>query len=140
MPNIYMLPAPGIPPLGPGWQPARGPLGRLRDATLRGLSARIWRRGVPPINRARGELGLPPLTTFWSQHDRADAVFVLTSRAFDFEAERLPDNVHYLGPVLVFGVVGLVMFMVWVIGTGVVMVRGRHADSTAVNDRPAAAA
>ena len=27
--TIYVLPAPGLPPLGPGWKPARGPLGRV---------------------------------------------------------------------------------------------------------------
>ncbi len=100
IPNIYMRSAPGIPPLGPGWMPARGPLGKMRDGIMRALSERIWKKGLPPINAARADLGLAPLSSFWSQYDRADAAFVLTSRAFDFEAERLPENVRYLGPVL----------------------------------------
>jgi len=100
VPNIYMCPAPGIPPIGPGWQPARGALGRMRDAVMRGLSNRIWKKGLPAINQARRDHGLRPVDSIWSIYDCADAVLVLTSRAFDFEADRLPPNVRYVGPVL----------------------------------------
>lgn len=100
VPNIYVRPAPGIPPMGPGFLPARGPLGRLRDAVLRGLSNQLWTKGLPAVNRARTGLGLAPLLTFWDQYDRANAVYVLTSQAFDFPAKELPRNVRYVGPLL----------------------------------------
>jgi UDP:flavonoid glycosyltransferase YjiC (YdhE family) len=100
VPNIYLRPTPGIPPLGPGFMPARGPLGRLRDAIMRALGDRLWKKGLPPVNRARAELGLAPLEEIWAQYDRAEKVLVMTARAFDFEARSLPKNVEYVGPVL----------------------------------------
>jgi UDP:flavonoid glycosyltransferase YjiC (YdhE family) len=97
VPNIYLNPAPGIPPIGLGLQPARGPLGHLRDALLAAVSNQLWKRGLPAINSARKGLGLPPVTSIWRQYDLLDSVFVLTSPSFDFKARRLPANVHYVG-------------------------------------------
>jgi hypothetical protein len=57
MPNIWMIPTPGIPPLGPGFLPPRSPLGRARDAMIR--------RGPPP---SAGHRPSPPTTrapSFW---------------------------------------------------------------------------
>ncbi|HEX2574696.1 MAG TPA: glycosyltransferase, partial [Aquihabitans sp.] len=42
MPNIYTAPAEGLPPLGAGFQPARGSLGRLRDRAVSALTGRAW--------------------------------------------------------------------------------------------------
>jgi len=100
MPNIYLRPAPGLPAFGPGLAPARGPLGRLRDRLLNAAGRLIWRRGLPPVNRARADLGLGPLPEIFAQHDRAQRVLVMTARAFDFEASELPPNVRYVGPIL----------------------------------------
>jgi len=97
MPNIYPVPAAGLPPFGTGWQPARGPLGRVRDAALARLGTRLWNRGLAPVNAARAELGLEPLADLWDQFDRAECVLVLTSPSFDFPG-RLPANVRYAGP------------------------------------------
>ena len=44
-PNVYPLPARGLPPFGIGLRPARGRLGRLRDAVLNRLIE--WPRRVP---------------------------------------------------------------------------------------------
>ncbi|GAB7190671.1 hypothetical protein NUM3379_13770 [Kineococcus sp. NUM-3379] len=99
MPNIYMAPAPGLPPLGPGLRPARGPLGRARDGALNAAVGRLWARGTGDLNGARAVLGLPPVRSVFEQWDRCARVLVLTSRAFDFPAE-LPANVRYVGPVL----------------------------------------
>jgi MGT family glycosyltransferase len=101
VPNIYLRPTKGIPPFGPGFMPATGPLGRLRDALMRWMSTRLWRKGLPPVNRARAALALDAVNEFWAQYDRIDRVLVLTSRAFDFEpADALPPNVTYAGAVL----------------------------------------
>ncbi|WP_369070251.1 glycosyltransferase [Kineococcus terrestris] len=99
MPNIYFAPAPGMPPLGLGLRPARGPLGRARDDLVNGAVRRMWDRGMGDFNAARALLGLPPVRTVYEQWDHAARVLVLTSRAFDFPA-RLPANVRYVGPVL----------------------------------------
>jgi MGT family glycosyltransferase len=100
VPNIWMLPTAGVPPIGPGFAPAQSVLGQARDATLRAASHRIFRRGLPPLNAARAQHGLAPLSTLFEQILGADRVLVLTSAAFDFAAPKVPANVRYVGPVL----------------------------------------
>jgi MGT family glycosyltransferase len=100
VPNIYLNPAPGIPPIGLGFDQARGPMGRLRDSLMGMLSNRMWKGGLPAINRARQSLGLPPVKSIWDQYELLDAVFVLSSPSFDFKSNRLPANVRYVGPQL----------------------------------------
>jgi UDP:flavonoid glycosyltransferase YjiC (YdhE family) len=97
MGNIYPMPAPGLPPFGTGWRPARGPLGRTRDAAMARIGRRLWDRGLPAVNAARAERGLAPLATLWEQLDHAERVLLLTSDQFDFPGE-LPANVRYVGP------------------------------------------
>ena len=100
MPNAYLLPAEGAPPFGLGLQPARGPLGRLRDRAINGLTQRQWDgKALPRLNALRAELGLASLEHFWDQVHHAHAELVLTSAAFDFPA-RLPATARYVGPVL----------------------------------------
>ena len=98
-PNAYLLPAPGMPPFGLGFQPATGPLGRLRDRVVAGFSARSWNKGLPRLNALRAEHGLPPQTSVFEGILNARRVLVLTSADFDFPAE-LPANVRYVGAVL----------------------------------------
>ncbi|GAB2606111.1 glycosyltransferase [Pseudactinotalea suaedae] len=100
MPNIYALPAPGLPPFGLGLAPARGPLGRLRDRGLSAASTRMLARyALGPLNDVRQAHGLPPLTSPWGQHQRASRQLVLTSAAFDFPGT-MPESARYVGPVL----------------------------------------
>ena len=101
MPGIYEVPHPGVPPIGLGLMPARGPLGRLRDYALGRVLRHLYGRGLPAaFNAARAELGLDPLGHPWEQFDHAVRVLVLTSEAFDFPAGCLPPNVRYVGPQL----------------------------------------
>ena len=57
----------------------------------------MWNGHLAPLNAARAELGLAPLSGVWEQLDHAERVLVLSSPAFDFPAQ-LPDNVRYVGP------------------------------------------
>jgi MGT family glycosyltransferase len=100
VPNIWMLPTPGVPPVGPGFAPARTVLGRSRDIAVRAVANRIFSRGLTPFNAARAAYGLAPLPSLWGQILGADRVLVLTSAAFDFAATKVPDNVRYVGPLL----------------------------------------
>jgi len=100
MPNIYTYPAPGIPPIGPGFQPARGPLGRLRDAAYHRVSTRLLQAGLEYLNDARTRLGLRPLRSLMEQVESVERILVLTSKAFDFKARKLPASVRYVGPQL----------------------------------------
>jgi MGT family glycosyltransferase len=99
-PNIYMYPLPGVPPFGPGLQPAKGAPGRLRDALIRNFSLRIFGRGTAAFNATRRALGLPPLAHPFEQTTRLARHLVLTSATFDFPATSLPNNVVYTGPEL----------------------------------------
>lgn len=99
MANIYGLPAPGMPPLGLGTQPATGAVSRLRDRAVNSLMRRWWNRGLKRLNAVRADYGLAPIDDFWDQVREARRVLVLTSAAFDFPAE-LPAGARYVGPVL----------------------------------------
>lgn len=98
VPTVNMLPSPGVPPFGPGFQPATGAVGRARDRVLGAMNARTFAKGLPALNAARAAYGLPALDDPLAQIASADRVLVLTSSAFDFRAEELPPAVRYAGP------------------------------------------
>jgi len=98
--SVYMFPAPGLPAFGAGLFPPRTWLGRTRDRLLSAALRRVLGSGLGPLNRARAELGLEPLQSVLDGTCRADRLLVMTSSAFDFEAEELPRNVRYVGPQL----------------------------------------
>jgi UDP:flavonoid glycosyltransferase YjiC (YdhE family) len=95
----YPLPVAGVPPLFSGLRPLDGPLGALRDSLLKGITTRLLDVGLPLLNRARAERGLP-LATHWGQQMlSADAICVMTAAELDFCSDgKLPGNVHYVGP------------------------------------------
>lgn len=99
MPNLYLRPTPGLPPVGTSWSPGVGLPGRLRDGAALGLSRLATRGMARPINRIRAEYGLAPVTDLFEQLDHLDRVLVLSSPGFDFPA-RLPPNVQHVGPQL----------------------------------------
>jgi MGT family glycosyltransferase len=95
--NIYPLPAPGLPPFGAGLVPARDEAERQMHAAIGQEGGAMWNAHLAPLNAARAELGLAPLSGVWEQLDHTERVLVLSSTAFDFPAQ-LPDNVRYVGP------------------------------------------
>jgi MGT family glycosyltransferase len=100
LPNVYPLPAEGIPPFGLGLRPARGPLGRVRDRVAHALmTGAVDRYTRDRLNAVRSEHGLAPLSHAWDQIRAARRQLVMTSPAFDFPG-RLPSNARYVGPVL----------------------------------------
>lgn len=58
-PHPLYLPSKGLPPIGSGLAPGTGFRGRLRDATMRALTARSWRAGLRTRAEVRVEIGLP---------------------------------------------------------------------------------
>src|ERR1700761_8536347 len=58
-PHPLYLPSKGLPPIGSGLAPGTGVRGRLRDATMRALTARSVRVGMQQRAQARGGIGLP---------------------------------------------------------------------------------
>jgi UDP:flavonoid glycosyltransferase YjiC (YdhE family) len=58
-PHPLYRPSAGLPPIGSGLAPGTGVRGRLRDATMRALTARSLRAGDRQRAQARTEIGLP---------------------------------------------------------------------------------
>jgi MGT family glycosyltransferase len=96
----YMIPRPGIPPLGTGWMPGKGPLGRLRDRSAAAVTLAVFRSWMPGLNRTRAEVGLPPVRDLPGLMARADRVLVCSSPSYDFAPGSVPANVRYVGPQL----------------------------------------
>ncbi len=99
-PNIYLLPRPGVPPFGPGFQPLGGPIGAVRDWMVRTMMLKTFGKGTAQYNAVRRDLGLPPLAHPLDQLSRVTRHLVMTSPAFDFGADAVPPHVVYTGPVL----------------------------------------
>jgi MGT family glycosyltransferase len=97
--HINPLPREGVPPFGPGFQPAKGAPGRLRDAAARRMLERSFMPGLKALNRARAELDLDPLEGPFDQLLGANLILVLTSPAIDFEGSN-PPNLRYAGAAL----------------------------------------
>lgn len=98
--NLSIYPIPGIPPFGAGLQPARDEQTRRMYAEIAEASRAMLNAGLPAVNAARAALGLSPLADVLEQISVADRLLLATSRAFDFEAEQLPENIRYVGPQL----------------------------------------
>jgi UDP:flavonoid glycosyltransferase YjiC (YdhE family) len=58
-PHPLYRPSKGLPPIGSGLAPGTGIRGRLRDATMRALTARSLRAGARQRQQVRVEIGLP---------------------------------------------------------------------------------
>lgn len=100
VPNIWTLPTPGVPPVGPGFGPSTSPLARLRNRLLLAFVNRVFDGALPTINAAREANGLPPIERFYDQMTDVDRILVLSSPAFDFASPFVPPHVRYVGPVL----------------------------------------
>ena len=99
-PQIWVIPTPGIPPLGPGFMPAGGPLGRMRDALLRAVTTRLFNSALPALNAERQARGLAPIRSTYQQMLRADRILMLTTPAFDLTSPALPRHLAWVGPQL----------------------------------------
>lgn len=95
----YPYPIEGVPPLYTGMRPRDGPLGAARDRLLNRIGTQMLDRGLPLLNRARGEQRLSPLAGWTAQLLGACEVCVMTAPELDFSSRgALPANVRYVGP------------------------------------------
>jgi MGT family glycosyltransferase len=100
MHGAYMVPRAEVPPLGTGFMPASGRLGRLRDRYAAAAAIAALRNGLPTLNRVRAEFGLAPLRNALDLMSNADRVLVCSSPSYDFAPDSVPANVRYVGPQL----------------------------------------
>jgi MGT family glycosyltransferase len=93
----YSVPLEGVTPLGMGFQPANGPLSRLRDRFFRWMLFRTFNAGLDRLNAARAAIGLPPLEKVFDQFQAFPRTLVLASAAFDFVPPSPPPEVKWVG-------------------------------------------
>ena len=96
--NLLSFRGSGTPPLGPGFKPARGPLGRARDNAVNRVMARLFDRGLDRLNEVRAAHGIEPIGSVLQNFERADRLLLMTSRAFEYEQYSPPPNVRIVGP------------------------------------------
>jgi len=89
----------GVPPFGPGLPPARGPLGRARDAVLGPVLRRGQARALlPAANRVRSAAGLAPLAHAEATLTRAPLMLYLSAEPFDYPRPDWPPSFRLVGP------------------------------------------
>lgn len=89
----------GIPPLGLGLKPMRGPLGRVRDNLLWKVSEKIYGNALlPGLNELRSDAGLSTLKSPFELLAKPDAFLVASERPLEYPRVDLPANVTFVGP------------------------------------------
>jgi MGT family glycosyltransferase len=97
-PYFTPLPSPDVPPFGPGLLPARGLLGRMRDAAVRPmLNSMVARLALPPINQLRAADGLQPVKTMAEFLTRPDRTLYFTAEPFEYPRRDWPASYEMVG-------------------------------------------
>ncbi|HET8754970.1 MAG TPA: nucleotide disphospho-sugar-binding domain-containing protein [Solirubrobacteraceae bacterium] len=97
----YPLPVPSrdAPPFGPGLRPARGALGRARDAALRPVVFGALERIVRPrVNDVRRGVGLPAIRGAADMFAAPELLLYMTAEPFEYPRSDWPANVRLIGP------------------------------------------
>ena len=98
-PYFTALPAPGVPPFGPGLARSTSLFGRMRDALLGWIIfSKMNGAALPPINETRRRLGLDPLEDITAFQLRPPRVFYFTAKAFEYPRDQWPENFRFVGP------------------------------------------
>jgi MGT family glycosyltransferase len=98
-PYTPAIPSRDTPPFGPGLPPARGPLGRLRDAILRPLVFGTLERAVlPMLNELRRKQGLSDVAGARDMFTRARLMLVTTVEPFEYPRSDWPEQTVLIGP------------------------------------------
>lgn len=85
------------PPFGPGLRPLPGPIGMVRDASMRPFVSWLFdRRIVPRVNDLRAGLDVPPVTSVDGLMRRAPLLLAVGGEPFEYPH---PDwrDVHFIG-------------------------------------------
>ena len=87
------------PPYGPGFAPARGSLGRVRDRLVRPLVFGTLERQMRPLlNGIRARMDLAPLATVDQWFTGPPLLLNMTAEPFEYPRRDWPENVVMVGP------------------------------------------
>lgn len=87
------------PPFGPGFAPATGAIGRLRDRIVRPLAVGAYEKSMlPQFNAVRGELGVEPITSADEMFLRAPLLIYMTAEPFEYPRSDWPESIVMVGP------------------------------------------
>lgn len=87
------------PPYGPGFAPAKGPLGRARDRLIGQLAFSMFERQMrPAVNGIRERLALPPVAAVGDWFSGAPLLLYMTAEPFEYPRRDWPENVVMIGP------------------------------------------
>jgi UDP:flavonoid glycosyltransferase YjiC (YdhE family) len=99
-PHVSLRPLAGVPPAGSGLAAPKTPQDRVEIETASRQMTELFNSFLPSFNDACAQMGVPKLANVMELFDRPARVLLAMSRAFDFEADWLPENVRYVGPLL----------------------------------------
>ena len=99
-PHVSIRILPGMPPAISGLGQPRTREERAEVEAANAMWSAAINVSLPILNKARVELGLPMISDIMHLFDRVDRLLLATSQAFDFQADSLPDNFRYVGPLL----------------------------------------
>ena len=89
----------GVPPFGLGLRPLPGVLGRTRDAAVQTVMTRaVERVMLPPINRIRADVDVPPVTSIDEYLRRAPLMLVASGKPFQYAQTEWGDAIQMIGP------------------------------------------
>jgi MGT family glycosyltransferase len=99
MPYPIPLRSPDVPPFGPGFKPAAGPLGRMRDRAFGAVSVRMLERAsLPLFNPLRVRVGTRPFTSADDMWTAAPLMLYLTAEPFEYHRSDWPESIKLVGP------------------------------------------
>jgi MGT family glycosyltransferase len=99
-PHISLRPLAGVPPASSGLAAPKTPQERAETAAASEQIIEFFNGLLPGLNRACARLGVSTLSHTMDLFDRPARVLLAISRAFDFQADSLPTNLRYVGPLL----------------------------------------
>lgn len=98
-PYPTMLRSVDAPPFGPGFAPASGPLGRLRDKLVAPLVVgTVEKAFLPGVNSIREELGLEPFATADDLALAPPVMLYMTGEPFEYPRSDWPESYVMVGP------------------------------------------
>lgn len=97
-PYPLVFPSRDAPPFGPGFAPAAGVFGRLRDRLVRPLTLRPIEGFLPRVRALRERAGAVAVTSVMAHLLRPPLILTLTAEPFEYPRRDWPANVQLVGP------------------------------------------